>query len=150
MATLPDYAELQQALIKVDANLEAAEADVKKVIELSDDPEQIAWAEGVLEKLAPTPTPEPTATPPPATIPSITDFDLYEHDMDCTIYSLMGTDIFSKWFRIIRFIFMTVFLHSQNFLHYPSILLLLDNPVVRGHKRIQLTQNWMSCNPLKL
>lgn len=68
-------------------NLEAAEADVKKVIELSDDHEQVAWAEQALEKLAPTPTPEPTATPAPVTPPSITDFEQYDHNMDCSSYN---------------------------------------------------------------
>jgi tetratricopeptide (TPR) repeat protein len=68
-------------------NLEAAEADVKKVIELSDDPDQVAWAEETLEKLAPTPTPEPTPTSVPVTFAPITDFERYEHNMDCSGYN---------------------------------------------------------------
>jgi len=68
-------------------NLEAAEADVKKVIALSNDPDQVAWAKQALEKLAPTPTPEPTATPAQVTIPSMTSFEQYDHNMDCTGYN---------------------------------------------------------------
>ena len=73
------YAEL--------GDLEAAEADIKKVKELSDDPEQLAWAEETLEKLAPTPTPEPTAIPVQVMVPPITDFELYEHNKDCSVYN---------------------------------------------------------------
>jgi tetratricopeptide (TPR) repeat protein len=68
-------------------NLEAAEADVKKVKELSDDPDQVAWAEETLEKLAPTPTPEPAVSSSPVTLPPITDFERYEHNLDCSGYN---------------------------------------------------------------
>jgi len=86
----PAYANVyhNRAIIYADlGDLEAAEADVKKVKELSDDPEELAWADNVLEKLAPTPTPEPTATPTQVTIPSITSFEQYDHNMDCTGYN---------------------------------------------------------------